>query len=388
LSGFKNFSDFYADIKNCILQSAAKKRIIVSVTSDLASDNRVHKICSTLYSMGFDVLLIGRRLPGSLPLTGRNYSTRRFRLLFHKGPLFYFCYNLRLFLFLLFSKPDLLLSNDLDTLPANFLVSRIKKIPLVYDSHEYFTEVPELVNRPLVKSIWEWLERKMVPRLKYAFTVCDSIAQIYTEKYGVPFHVVRNYPLEAEPVENETNANSEKIILYQGAVNMGRGLELAIRSMKYLEGARLVIAGDGDLKEELERLTVANDLQKKVQFTGRLSIGELAKITPTATVGLSLEEDIGLNYRYALPNKLFDYIQAQVPVLVTDLPEMAAVVRNYKIGETVSVSEPEMLAKTMSEMLHNSEKRKIWKQNLKVAARELIWEKEEKKVHRIFSPFL
>jgi glycosyltransferase involved in cell wall biosynthesis len=370
------------------LQAAAKKRIIVSVTSDLASDNRIHKICSTLFFMGFDVLLAGRRLPGSLPLPRRDYSTRRFRLFFHKGPLFYFCYNLRLFLFLLFNKPDLLLANDLDTLPANFLVSNIKRKPLVYDSHEYFTEVPELVNRKIVKNIWEWLERKMVPKLKHAYTVCDSIAQIYTEKYNVTFQVVRNYPLAGTFAQNETKRNSDKIVLYQGALNKGRGLETAIRAMKYLEGARLVIAGDGDLKKELEKLTAAEGLQHKVQFLGRLSIEELAQITPQAFVGLSLEEDIGLNYRFALPNKLFDYIQANVPVLVSELPEMAAVVRKYKIGETVSVLEPKFLARVLSDMLHNTDKRTLWKGNLKAAARDLVWEKEEKKIQRIFRPFL
>ena len=172
----------------------SKNRIIVSVTSDLVSDNRVHKYCTTLHNMGFEVLLVGRKLKTSQPLQPRNYPTKRFKLIFQKGPLFYAEFNFRLYLFLLFSKAGIVLANDLDTLPANFLASRIKQIPLVYDSHEYFTEVPELINRPGVRKIWEWIERKTVPKVNYATTVCESIAAIYTGKYGLPFRVVRNLP--------------------------------------------------------------------------------------------------------------------------------------------------------------------------------------------------
>ena len=172
----------------------AKKRIIVSVTNDLVSDNRVHKICTSLEKMGFNILLIGRKLLHSSPIE-RTYQIRRMKLLFKKGPCFYAEYNFRLFLVLLFSRVDIFLSNDLDSLTANFLAARFRKKQLVYDSHEYFTEVPELINRPKVQRIWQWLENKMVPKIKHAYTVCDSIANVYSEKYNVDFKVIRNIPL-------------------------------------------------------------------------------------------------------------------------------------------------------------------------------------------------
>lgn len=371
------------------MNSRTKKRIIVSVTSDLVSDNRVHKTCSTLARMGFDVLLVGRELPNSLALSSRNYATKRMKLIFRRGPLFYGCFNLRLFFGLLFSKFDVLLSNDLDTLPANFLASKLKRKPLVYDSHEFFTEVPELVHRPKVKRIWEWLEKLMVPKLKSAYTVCGSIAKIYNEKYGVPFGVVRNLPVavDLKKEAEEFHRHAEKIILYQGAVNVGRGLEQAIRAMHLVENARLLIAGDGDIKPKLEKLVAGLGLKNKVKFLGRLSIAELSQLTPQADMGLSIEEDIGLNYRFALPNKLFDYIQARVPVLVTDLPEMAAIVRQYEIGEISPSLEPKKLAKLFIEMLQSDTRRKIWKENLEKASKELTWENEEKILEEIFIPF-
>ncbi len=365
------------------------KKIIASVTSDLVSDNRVHKYCSTLQKMGFEILLVGRKLPVSLPVAGRNYRTKRFKLPFIRGPLFYASYNIRLFFFLLFSKFDVLLSNDLDTLPANFLASKIRKKPLVYDSHEYFTEVPELVNRPKVKRIWERIEQNILPQIRYSTTVCQSIADIYNRIYGSQFQVVRNLPVATEKPSNLINENkTEKIILYQGALNIGRGLEQAILAMKLIKNARFVLAGDGDIRKQLEEQVQKENLHGKVFFKGRLSIEELKTLTPTADLGLSIEEDLGLNYRFALPNKLFDYIQAQVPVLVTNLPEMAAIVNHYNIGAIAESPEPSVLAEKINDSLNNEEKRRIWKNNLPRAAKELTWKNEEKVIHSIFSQFL
>nr|WP_321357277.1 glycosyltransferase [uncultured Draconibacterium sp.] len=364
-----------------------KKQIIVSVTNDLVADNRAHKVCTSLEEMGFDVLLVGRKLKNSQPLT-RIYQTHRMRLLFSKGACFYAEYNFRLFLLLLFRKADVLLANDLDALAANYLASKIKRTELVYDSHEYFTEVPELIGRPRIKHIWEWLESKMLPNLKHCYTVCDSIAAVYHKKYGVPFRVVRNIPASKNTVQSNEKENQQKIILYQGAVNIGRGLEQAIKAMHFIEGAQIVIAGDGDIKEQLEELVRTEKLEDKVHFTGRLSIEELAKLTPTADVGLSIEEDLGLNYRFALPNKLFDYIRAGVPVLISDLPEMKAIVEKYNIGAISNSHDPKELADAINEALNNSAKRKTWKTNLVQASKELTWENEAEVLKGIFSEFL
>lgn len=361
----------------------------MSVTSDLVSDNRVHKVCTSLVKMGFDVLLTGRKSPDSRDIAPRAYPLKRFRLLVNRGPVFYAFYNFRLFFLLLFSRSNLLLSNDLDTLPANFFISKIKRIPLVYDSHEFFTEVPELVDRPWVRGIWEWLERKMLPHICYAYTVSGSIARHYQQKYGISFRIVRNCPYFVSAIkEKEPQESSGKIIIYQGVLNVSRGLEQAVSAMRFIEGARLLLAGDGIIKEVLEKQVQKEGLENKVVFLGRLPLEDLSEFTCQADLGLSLEEDVGLNYRYALPNKLFDYIQARVPVLVSGLPEMAALVNHYQIGETADSLKPRVLAGKMTEMLYSEECRQKWKKNLEKAAKELTWEKEEKVLQEIFRPFL
>ena len=165
---------------------AKKARVLVSVTNDLYTDQRVHKVCMFLLSQRYEVQLIGRRRRSSVPLPKRPYSTVRMPLLFEKGALFYAFFNLRLFLRLFFSRADILLANDLDTLLANHWAKKFKrKARLVYDSHEYFTEVPELIHRPKVRKIWLRIEERIFPKLKDVYTVNESIASIYAEKYNL-----------------------------------------------------------------------------------------------------------------------------------------------------------------------------------------------------------
>ncbi len=351
------------------------QRIYVSVTNDLCTDQRVAKVCNTLVKNGYDVMLIGRKLPHSWPLK-LEYSTRRFRLPFNSGPLFYVSYSIYLFFFLLFSKRGLLLSNDLDTLLPNFLVSKLKQMPLIYDSHEYFTEVPELVKRPAVKAVWTSIEKAILPNVNAAYTVSQPIADAYFKKYNVRFEVIRNLPYRFSGLSADSEEN---VIMYQGALNIGRGLELMIDAMAYFDG-QLWIAGDGDIADELKARAKINSLEQKVIFLGRLGVEELKRLTPQASLGLSLEEELGLNYTYALPNKLFDYIQSGVPVLVASLPEMAKVVNQYQVGELLQTRSPKALADQMQSMLSDSEKYQSWKTCCQAAAKELNWENESRKL--------
>jgi glycosyltransferase involved in cell wall biosynthesis len=341
--------------------------------------------------MGFEPLLIGRVLPASQPVD-RVYPTRRMKLIFSKGPLFYLEYNLRLLFVLLRAKVDVLVANDLDTLAANFLASRIMRKPLVYDSHEYFTEVPELIGRPVVRSIWKWLEKELVPKVDAAYTVCDSIAEVYSDLYKVHFKVVRNLPvcheLEFIPSEINKTPGADKIILYQGALNMGRGIESTIRAMQFVEGAELWLVGDGDLTAQLKQLVADLQLEAKVKFLGKLPLAQLSEVTRQADLGISLEEDLGLNYRFSLPNKLFDYIQAGVPVLVSNLPEMRRIVEHYQIGAIAQTHQRKDLAEKITSVLFDSLKEALWKENLQIAAKELCWEKEEIILWEIYGPFL
>jgi len=366
------------------------KKVSLSVINDLVTDNRVNKVAVSLQKMGFEPVLIGRLLPDSQPVE-RLYQTHRMKLMFRKSAFFYFEYNLRLFFYLIKSNIDVFVANDLDTLPANYLASKLKRKPLVYDSHEYFTEVPELIGRPIVKSIWIWLEKRLVPKVDAAYTVCESIAEVYRDLYHVDFKVVRNLPVcsQIEHISTETmqKPDSSKIILYQGALNLGRGIESAIRAMQYLENAELWLVGDGDLTTQLKQMVAELKLESKVKFLGRLPLTELSRVTRLASLGISLEEDLGLNYRFALPNKLFDYIQSGIPVLVSNLPEMRRIVQQYQIGAISETHQRKDLAEILKVALFDQERIAIWKQNLPKAAKELCWENEEVILQQVYSRF-
>ena len=168
------------------------KRIILAVSSDLVADQRVHRCAETLCRNGAEVLVVGRKLPASRPVGDRSYRVSRLRLAFRKGPLFYAGFNIRLFFFLIFRKVDLIGANDLDTLLACHLAARIRGKPLLYDSHEYFTEVPELIGREFTRKIWTGIEKRILPRVRFASTVSPSVAEAYQELYGIRMKVIRN----------------------------------------------------------------------------------------------------------------------------------------------------------------------------------------------------
>jgi len=154
-----------------------------------------------------------------------------------------------------------------------------------------------------------------------------------------------------------------------------------IETMKLLPEYMLKVAGEGDISNELRELTKKLKLENRVEFTGRLPLEELKKMTRKAHLGISLEEDRGLNYRFALPNKLFDYIQAEIPVIVSDLPEMRNVVETYHVGEVLFERTPQKIAELINKTIENDSK---YKENLTIAAKELCWENEEQKLMELF----
>jgi glycosyltransferase involved in cell wall biosynthesis len=371
----------------------AMRRAIVCVTNDLSTDNRVHRSCLVLRELGWDVLLVGRVLPGSLPLQ-RPYAIRRMRLFFRKGPLFYAEYNLRLFLLLLTRPVQLVLANDLDTLPAAFLAARMKGSELVYDSHEYFTEVPELFrpdggSRP-ARRIWLALERAILPRLRHVITVNDSIAREYGRRYGVHPVVVRNIPMHRDlgPLASREElglpADRFILILQGSGINVQRGGEEAVLAMRELPGCLLLVVGGGDAWPVLQRLVEQHGLNDRVRLLDRMPYERMMQYTRNADLGLSLDKDTNLNYRYSLPNKLFDYFRAHIPALVTDLPEVAGIVRRFSAGVVIPGPEPGRIAAEVRVLLGNVDARKTLRQNAIFAAASLDGEREKAVLTALF----
>jgi len=383
---------------NLYLREKSKqvKRAIVSVINDLSTDQRVHKVCSTLHRLGYDVTLVGRKQRKSLPLAKRDYKTKRMFLLFEKGPLFYLEYQRRLFRYLLFHKADVLVANDLDTLLPNYLISKIKRTNIVYDSHELFCEVRELQANPFKKKIWKRVERWIFPKLKYVFTVNNSIAKIYSDEYNVDVKVVRNIPLLSNQKNVEHKSKKElsipinkKIIVLQGAgINIDRGAEEAVQAMQYVNDAVLLIIGGGDVIPLLKQMVNDLRLNEKVIFIGKVPFEKLMQYTFLADLGLTLDKDTNINYHYSLPNKLFDYIHAGVPVLSSNLVEIKNIITQYEIGDTIDNHHPKHIADKINSILNDETKLQLWKNNTKIAASKLNWELEEQQLINVYNQFL
>lgn len=378
-------------IENSTFVRMKKKRVIVSVTNDLYTDNRVHKVCSFLHTNDFEVLLVGRKLKDSKPVDDRPYQTKRFRLPFTKGALFYAVYNLRLFFFLLGKRFDVLVSNDLDSLLANYLAHKIKgKSKLVYDTHELFTEVPELTARPKVRKVWLTIEEFIFPKLDHIITVNQSIADIYNERYGKKLHVVRNVSELWKPTEilskEELDLPEDKaIIILQGSgINVDRGGEEAVLAMKDVENALFLIVGNGDVLPRLKEITEEEKLEDKVKFIGRVPYPRMMNYTYHADLGLSLDKDTNPNYRYSLPNKTFDYIHTGTPVISSDLVELRRVIEKHKVGRIIPEHSAKGVAETINSILDNPDLLAEMKENCQRAAQEENWEKESEVLKKIY----
>lgn len=359
--------------------SMRQKRVYMTVSSDLATDNRVHRSCTVLEALDFQVFLIGRHKKNSPGMPDRSYSVRRINLHFEKGPLFYMSLNLHLFFILLFNKYDYIFANDLDTLPAAFLMSWIKRKPILYDSHELFTEVPELTTRPIIQKIWTSIERVILPRLKEMCTVNQSIATIFEQKYRLDVSVVRNVPQQLESITAFSKielglSSDQKMLIIQGSgLNIQRGIEEAVLAMPYITNAVLFLVGDGDVIPEIKKLVAIHSLQEKVRFVPRLPYPELMRYTAAADLGLALDKPLSLNYQLALPNKVFDYIQAQTPIISSPLVEIERLIKKYDCGEIISTVDPETIAVLVNSILANPTRLQQLKDNCKKAAEIEHW---------------
>lgn len=356
-------------------------KILISVFNNLYTDQRVEKVCNGLSENSYEINLIGNNW-GGLPEMTRNYPFSRIEL---KSKILKFAYvefQWKLYKELLkkADKKTILLANDLDTLLPNYLVSKKLNIPLVFDSHEIFTEMP-LLNGRFTQRIWRVLEKFIVPKLKYMMTASESYADWFHKTYGISRPVVvQNFPKKTENPQNYSEKNSPKIILYQGVINPSRGLEKMIPAMKNIENAEFWIAGDGLQKAELIALTENLGLENKIKFLGKLLPEKLREITKKADVGLSIEENNGLSYYFSMPNKVSDYIQARIPVVVSDFPEMRKVVDTFGVGE--KISNYNELPEKVKTVLENG--KYSYELALNKAASELCWEKEVPKLTELF----
>ena len=372
--------------ENMPIQAFSKnpKQILFTVTTDLTYDQRMIRICTSLSQAGYEVFLVGRKITTSIPLIHQPFKQKRIYCAFEKGKLFYAEYNLRLFFFLLFKKMDCIVAIDLDTILPCYFISQLKKIKRVYDAHELFCEMKEIVTRPAIYKWWKKIEKFAVPRFNFGYTVNQPIAEELNKMYGVNYQVIRNITLLRPLLRVE---KKDKFILYQGAVNEGRSFETLIPAMKAINSI-LVICGDGNFMQQAQQLVEKNNLQHKVVFKGKITPDELRDITLQAYIGVTIFDDDGLSNYYSLANRFFDYIHAGIPQLCVAYPVYKEINDDYNIALLVNDLSSGNLAIQLNNLLHNEVLYNRLQQNC-IKAREILnWQAEEKRLLAFYKQLL
>lgn len=354
------------------------------------------RICTSLANAGYKVLLVGRKRKQSIPLAQRPFQQKRLSCWFDKGKFFYIEYNIRLFFLLLFIRMDCICAIDLDTILPCYWISVVKKTKRVYDAHELFCEMKEIVTRPALYKIWKRIEQFAVPKFQYGYTVNHPIAEEFKKMYGVNYEVIRNIPnlTNQQSATNNTalpdhtgEQQPAAFILYQGDVNEGRSFETLIPAMKQV-AIPLIICGEGNFIEQAKQLVKENDLEKKVIFKGKMKPDDLQAFSPTAYAGVTLFENNGLSNYLSLGNKFFDYIHAGLPQLCVNYPAYTEINQQYEVALLTDSLATDKIAEKLNYLLRNNVLYQKLKNNCSIAKKYLNWQEEEKKLIEFYKNLL
>lgn len=373
-----------------------KKMISVAnlVFNEFVNDSRVWKESSSLSKAGYSVEIIAHlskdlastEVKDGIVIKRFGYLDRRYTRT-NFGKLWpYFLFILKSFRYC--KVFDILHCNDLNTLPVAFLVKIFynRNVKVVYDAHEFHTGTNGL--KGLKKLLVKYAERRLIEHADKIIVVSDGIANEYSKIYeGVLPVVVLNTPHYTRDVKSE-NIFREKlniredqnIFLYQGLLSDGRGIDLLLDVFKSFETDAYVIVfmGHGDMMDSLKLEAKSNS---NIYFHSAVPVDVLLSYTSSADYGISLIEDTCISYHYCLPNKLFEYIMANIPVIVSDIPEMKRVVEDNNIGLVAKIN-----AISLKEMIQCIVKldRNIFFENISNSRKIYNWQEQEKVLLKLY----
>jgi glycosyltransferase involved in cell wall biosynthesis len=354
------------------------KKLIFAVTNDLNYDQRMIRICTSLSRAGYHVTIVGRLQPRSIPLADMPYHQFRIRCFFHKGFLFYAEFNLRLFFYLLYKRTNLICAIDLDTIVPCYLISILKNVPRVYDAHELFSEMKEVVTRPHVHRFWKTIEMLMIPRYRHGYTVNNLIANEFSKHYNVNYESIRNVPEKNDAIGTHTDRDKH-LVLYQGAVNEGRCFETLIPAFKSLD-ADLIVCGNGNFMEQARQIAKENGVENKVQFKGWVSPELLKSYTQKAYIGVNIIENNGLNNTLSLSNRFFDYIQSALPQVCVNYPSYRQINDEFNCAYLIYDTSIPTIGHAIETLLNDAELYNTIRSNCMKAAGVFNWTIEEQKL--------
>lgn len=358
----------HTDLSKSVHQSVD---IAFALTGDPRVNSRALRQLHLLSELGLKVLVLGLGIP--VGMTGMNIKDVTLMCLPRptgSGPRFFWRNHRQFKSALKYVKSKVYHASDLYTLPAMRQVADRHNARLVFDARELYTHLPSTTRRPWVRTTWEILQHLHIHRANCVYTVSESIAHHLQKKYNAQnICLMRNIP--APQTAPPTRSLRERlalppnvtIILHQGNLQKHRGATMMVEAMLHTDDAVLVFMGDGPLRSDIEHLVQILELQSKVRFIDPIPPEKLLSVTASADLGLTFLEDCCLNHRYALPNKLFEYLAAGVPVIASDLPEISQIIQRFNVGSVVPPGNTKALATALNRAVSDTELRQTWVTN-------------------------
>lgn len=371
------------------------KKICLVFLGNPSKDSRITNLSNSLRQDGFNVSVIGFDwVTGNESIIQNDYKVYRIfksRLSF----LFYLQYNLVLVKELIKTNADIYFAEDFYTLPIVTIFTKLKSAKIFYNSREIYSHIGGLHSRPFLQKIITAIEKIFIKEVDLVLTTGEMDSEFLEKLYSLPkTSVVRNIPLFQKPIEKfdfrkKFNISDDKLILlYQGVIIPGRGIGKIIEVLPEIPQAVLIILGDGDQKENYINLAKEFNVENRVIFAGSFNQEELINYTASGDVGLSLIENISISYYHALPNKLFEYIMAELPVLSSNLPQMKKIVETYNVGEVIELERKLDLIDVLNKWSSNRDLLSVYKKNCIPASKELNWQMEYARFKRDLFTYL
>jgi len=368
-------------------------RIGMVVFTELSCDYRVYREAAALQDEGHDIALVAGVRSPELPAAWQRFEVRLVCLdpelsLRRAYPRFWrrACTELTAL------RADAYHAHDLDSLWPAARAARLGDVPLLYDSHELWTRQSSLVHRPPVRWFWTALERRLIARAHRVITVGPAIAERLEEMYGLDqVTVLRNLPMFRPRVSGDhlrerlELSDGWPVLLYQGGFLTDNGLPEQIRAMSRVSEAHLVLLGGGPTEGALRHQVESSGLGDRVHFHPRVPFGQLHELTCSADVGLCLIRPMGESFYYSMPNKLFEYMMAGLPVLGSNCPEIQAVIETTGTGEIADPTDVGALSRALTAMVEDGDRRQQYSEASLRAARTYCWEQEAPKLTSLYA---
>ena len=359
------------------------KKAIITFLGNAYHDSRVVNLINSLSQNSVEVFTI------SFDWKSENFKTQIgqtsvYKLDKTKSSLFFYLKFLYLLTRdLLKQKADIYFAEDIYTLPITYFFAKFKKGKVFYNSREIYAHLAGLRNKNYMQTIISKIENKFIRKVDLVLVTGEMDAQFLRESYGIDnFLTLRNLPkyqIDTNVVNLREKLNikeNSRIILYQGVILEGRGILKIIDILESFPDLHFVVVGDGEFKDKFLAMAKAKKYFDRIHFIGAVNHSELLSYTAGADIGVALIENISISYYYALPNKLFEYIMAGVPVLVSNLPQMKHIVYEFNVGKVVDPENHGEIIEALKEMINDHDKLISYKANCRKASLELNWDKE------------